>query len=206
MNRLILVRHGETVWNAERRLQGQTDIPLSDVGREQADRLAARLAGETLDAVCSSDLRRALATAAIIAGPHALPVRADPRLRQSYRGEWEGKTLDEIRALSGGNVTEERLDHPPGGETPEQVAGRLRAFLTDVRRDYAGQTLLAVAHGHVLRVLIALALEIDPAQTWRFTVGNASLSELRFEAKGAVLYRLNDGGHLDRVVHRETDQ
>jgi broad specificity phosphatase PhoE len=205
MERLILVRHGETIWNAEKRLQGQTDIPLSDVGRQQAHQLAARLAGESLDAVVSSDLSRAMETAAIIAGPHALAVRADARLRQSHRGQWEGQTLAEITAQVGGDVTEEQLDHPPGGEPPDRFVGRLRAFLDNARHDDADQTVLAVAHGHVLRVLIALALEIDLADAWRFRTGNASLSELRFSDKGAILHSLNDNCHLDRVIYRETD-
>jgi broad specificity phosphatase PhoE len=203
--RLLLVRHGETEWNVLEKLQGQTDIALNDVGREQARRLAARLSGEALDVVLSSDLQRAMETAAIIAGPHALDVRAEPRLRQSSRGAWEGKTLDEIRLLCGGTVTDEQLEYPPGGETREQFVGRLRAFLDAVRRDYAGLSVLAVAHGHILRYLITLALELDLTEVWRFETGNASLSELRFNDKGAVLYGLNDHCHLDRVVYRRTD-
>jgi broad specificity phosphatase PhoE len=205
LKRLMLVRHGETEWNALERLQGETDIALNDVGREQARRLAARLSGESFDVIVSSDLQRAMETAAIIAEPHALAVRAEPRLRQSGRGQWEGKTLDEIKVLCGGVVTEEQLEHPPGSETPEHFVERLRSFLDETRRVYAGQSVLAVAHGYILRYLIALALEIDRAEAWRFQTGNASLSELRFSAKGAILYRLNDTCHLDRVVHRRTD-
>ena len=192
MKRLILIRHGETIWNAEDRLQGQTDIPLNDTGRQQARQLAARLAGETIDAITSSDLQRAMDTALIIAEPHKLAVRADPRLRQSYRGQWEGLTYTEIERLYPGGL---QGIAPPEGETRESVQARVRSFLDDLRRS-PDQTVLAVSHGHILRTLITLALEIDPAQDWRFETGNAAISELRFEPAGAVLVRLNDDCHL----------
>jgi broad specificity phosphatase PhoE len=203
MKHLILVRHGETIWNAEQRLQGQTDIPLSDVGRRQAHQLAARLAGETIDAVVSSDLQRAMDTAVIIAEPHRLTVRADPRLRQSHRGKWEGLTYAEIERLYPGSFHDTT---PPEGESLESVHARVRSWLDDVRRDHADQTVLAVSHGHILRVVIALALEIDPVEAWRFETGNAALTEIRFDDAGAVLHRLNDGCHLDRAIHRAPDE
>jgi broad specificity phosphatase PhoE len=203
MTHLILVRHGETIWNAEHRLQGQTDIPLNDAGRRQAHQLAARLAEETIDAVISSDLQRAMETALIVAGPHQLTVQSDPRLRQSHRGKWEGLTYAEIARLypdSAHNST------PPDGEPAESVYARVRSWLDAARRDHAGQTVLAVSHGQILRILIALALEIDPAQAWRFETGNAALTEIHFGDAGAVLYRLNDGCHLDRTIRRTPDE
>ncbi len=203
MKHLILVRHGETIWNAERRLQGQTDIPLSEVGRRQAHQLAARLAGEAVDAVISSDLQRAMDTAVIIAEPHRLTVRADPRLRQSHRGQWEGLTYAEIEQRYPDSF---RGSAPPEGEAPESIHARVRSWLDDVQRDHVDQTVLAVSHGHILRILIALALEIDPAEAWRFETGNAALSEVHFSDAGAVLYRLNDGCHLDSAIHREPDE
>ena len=206
MKRLLLVRHGETIWNMEQRLQGQIDIPLNDTGREQARKLAERLAGERLDWICSSDLQRAMETAAIIAAPHALEVRAEPRLRQFHLGVFQGKTPDEIEAYFGGKPTAEQWENPPGGESVEAYHARLRAWLDDIRRDDRGEIALAVAHGHVLRMVIALALEIDLTKAWRFTISNASLSELHFRDDGAVLYRLNDAGHLNHVVHHEADQ
>jgi broad specificity phosphatase PhoE len=203
MQRLILVRHGETVWNAEGRLQGQTDIPLNEAGRRQAHQLAARLAGETIDAAVSSDLQRAMETARIVAGPHRLIVRADARLRQSHRGKWEGLTYAEIERLYPDSSHD---DTPPEGETETAVVARVRSWLDDARRDHAGRTVLAVSHGQILRILIALALEMDPAQAGRFFVGNAALSEVHFGDAGAVLHRLNDACHLDDAIRRQPDE
>jgi broad specificity phosphatase PhoE len=203
MQRLILVRHGETIWNAEQRLQGQTDIPLNEVGRRQAHQLAARLSGETIDAVISSDLQRAMDTALIIAEPHRLTVRVDPRLRQSHRGKWEGLTYAEIERLYPNSVHDVT---PPGGEALSSVVARVQSWLDDVRRDHAGQTALAVSHGQILRILIALALKIDPAEGWRFVNGNATLTEVHFGDAGAILYRLNDACHLDIAIHRTPNE
>jgi broad specificity phosphatase PhoE len=203
MQRLILVRHGETIWNAERRLQGQTDIPLNEAGRQQAQRLANRLAGETIDAATSSDLQRAMDTARIIAEPHCLTVQADPRLRQSHRGKWEGLTYPEIERLYPDSLHD---DTPPGGELQTAVVARVRSWWDDARRDHAGQTVLAVSHGQILRILVAMALEIDPAEAWRFFLNNAALTEFRFDDEGAVLYRLNDVCHLDGAIRRTPDE
>src|SRR5438876_10058993 len=98
LRRIYLVRHGETVWNRDGRMQGHTDVSLSPVGEEQARRLAERLAGEKIDAVWSSDLCRASLTAEMLAAPHALTVRISPLLRESMLGNWEGKTEAEICA------------------------------------------------------------------------------------------------------------
>ena len=92
MIRVLLVRHGETDWNAQRRYQGQTDVPLNEAGRRQADALAERLAGEEISAVLSSDRQRARQTALAIAAPHGLPVQEEPRMCEIALGDWEGLT------------------------------------------------------------------------------------------------------------------
>ncbi len=98
MTKLLLVRHGQTLWNHVARYQGHTDIDLSDTGRTQAKLLSMRLAGVSLQAVYASDLRRALDTARIIAEPHDLAVQALPQLREINFGAWEGLTFKEIKA------------------------------------------------------------------------------------------------------------
>lgn len=96
MTRLIVWRHGNTEWNADGRVQGQTDVPLNDLGREQARAAAAVLAELRPDAIVSSDLRRAADTAAALAALTGLPVRPDARLRERYFGHWQGLALSEV--------------------------------------------------------------------------------------------------------------
>src|SRR5687768_16876002 len=102
MTTLLLARHGETDWNRELRIQGSSDIALNDLGRDQARALAEELAELALDAIYSSDLRRARETAEAVAAQHGLDVRLDPRLRERAFGSWEGLTRADIVALGDG--------------------------------------------------------------------------------------------------------
>jgi len=202
--RLILVRHGETAWNADGRHQGQTDVPLSAVGRRQAAALARRLASEEIDAIYASDLRRARETAAAVGASHRLPVRDEPRLREMCFGAWEGLTYDQIQERYPRARTAWEADplgtSPPGGETLAELAGRVESALADIVRAHKDEdgdgTVLVVAHGGPLRVLLGLALGLSPQPHWRFRLDNASLSELYLYPEGAVLACLNDTGHL----------
>jgi probable phosphoglycerate mutase len=198
--RLLLVRHGETIWNAERRMQGATDVPLSEAGRAQAVQLAARLKDEPIAAIYASDLQRASETAAILADIHDLPVQTDSRLREQSKGEWEGLTWPEIDAQYPGAAQRWRADRsqpPSSGEGVSAVADRVRAALDAIRAAHGGEdTVLLVGHGMAMRTLICVALGIDPMIGWQFVLGNTALSELRFSADRALLVRLNDTGHL----------
>ena len=130
MIKLILVRHGETDWNAQRRYQGQSDVPLNDAGQRQAAALAQRLEGVDISAIYSSDLRRARQTATAIASLHPLPVRDEPRLKEISFGRWEGLTYGEIQERWPEEMAAWFADPirvtPPGGERLAQVAERLR--------------------------------------------------------------------------------
>jgi alpha-ribazole phosphatase len=200
MTRLLLARHGETAWNAARRYQGQMDVPLNEAGRHQADALAQRLSGEEIGAIYTSDLQRARETAAAIAAFHDLPICADPRLREISFGDWEGLTSEQIRERDPESLTAWHQDPlhtpPPGGETLNQVARRARAALAEITTHMPDKTVLIVAHGGILRVLLCLALEVSPAAYWRFRFGLASLSEVRVDETGATLSMLNDTTHL----------
>jgi alpha-ribazole phosphatase len=200
MTRLLLARHGETAWNAARRYQGQKDVPLNETGRNQADALAKRLSGEGIGAIYASDLQRAWETAAAIAAFHDLTVQADPRLREIAFGDWEGLTSEQIRERDLESLTAWHDDplhaSPPGGETLNQAAHRAGAALAEVTANNPGKTVLTVAHGGILRVLLCLALEISPAAYWRFRFGLASLSEISVAETGATLNMLNDTTHL----------
>jgi broad specificity phosphatase PhoE len=229
---LILARHGETAWNAERRYQGQADVPLNETGRRQAAALAQHLAAEGVHAIYASDLQRAWETATVIAEPHGLPVRSEPRLREIDFGAWDGLTYSEIgqrypKALAAWEANPLSAG-PPGGENLSRVTARVRAALDDVARaakkqlfgktqnpvlavsrkmkDTAGvlgahqdQTVLLVAHGGSLQVLLCLALGLVPRARWQFRLDAASLSELRLYEEDAVLVRLNDTCHLAAV-------
>jgi broad specificity phosphatase PhoE len=143
MTTLLLVRHGETDWNAEGKLQGHTDRPLNDYGRRQARALAKRLAGEEIEAVYASDLSRARETAEILGAQLGLPVAVDPDLREKNWGNWEGLTADE------------RLRIEYEGESSEDHRSRtLRAVERIVERHPAGRVVV-VTHGGSLRRLQA---------------------------------------------------
>jgi alpha-ribazole phosphatase len=195
MTRLLLVRHGLTDWNAAQRFQGQHDVPLNATGQQQAAALAERLAGEPLQALVASDLQRARATAAAIAARHTCPMLFEPRLREISFGAWEGLTYAEIAATHPEvlaawekNILE---NAPPGGETLAQLAGRVQAVLDDLLVAHAGETLLLVAHGGTLQVLICLALGLPPEKYWQFHLLPGSLSEIAIYPQGGILNLLN---------------
>lgn len=165
MTKLLLTRHGETDWNAERRWQGHSDPPLNDRGREQARELAATL--DAVDVIYSSDLARARETAEILAERLDLEVRLDPRLRERSFGAWEGKTWDELEehyadALSRWQAGE--THGPEDAEPYEDFSGRVESFLEDVLRKHPSERVLVVGHGGSIRAIHALAEGLDYAR------------------------------------------
>jgi len=154
MTRMLLVRHGQSEWNAEGRWQGQADPPLSDLGREQAARAADRLGA--VDAIVSSDLDRALATAAILAQALGVgPVLVEPRLRERSAGEWSGLTREQVEQAWPGYLAERR--RPPGWEPDDAVLARVRAALGAIEAAQPGAEVLVVTHGGVVYALEAEA-------------------------------------------------
>jgi broad specificity phosphatase PhoE len=139
MTTLLLVRHGETDWNAEGRLQGHTDRPLNDFGRRQANELADRLAGDHIAAIYASDLVRAKETAEIVGARLGLPVVVDPDLREKDWGSWEGLT------------SSERLTVEYEGETTEDHRDRTLRALARIVERHPRQRVVVVTHGGSLR-------------------------------------------------------
>ncbi|HLX32748.1 MAG TPA: histidine phosphatase family protein [Gaiellaceae bacterium] len=139
MTTLLLVRHGETDWNADGRLQGHTDRPLTDYGRRQARKLADELGGEELDAIYSSDLARARETAEIVAERLGLPVALDPDLREKDWGNWEGLTT----------VERDRVEFV--GESTEAHQERMLRALRAIAERHPGGRVLVVTHGGSMR-------------------------------------------------------
>lgn len=156
--RICLVRHGETAWNAERRLQGHTDIPLNDTGLVQARATAASLAAERFDAAYSSDLTRARQTAAAIAERCGLELAFDAALRERHYGSFQALTYDEARARFPDDyhrfeTRDPEFTFPEGGESLRQFAARIHGTLEGIARRHPDGTVLIVTHGGVLDML-----------------------------------------------------
>jgi probable phosphoglycerate mutase len=148
--RVLLLRHGQSTWNAAGRWQGQADPPLSDLGRAQASAAAAAIGA--VDAVVTSDLYRAAETGALIAGPLGIgPVLVDERLRERHAGDWEGLTRAEIEAGWPGFLTDGR--RPNGWEPIDDVAARAVAGLCAIHAELAGAEVLVVTHSGVIRAV-----------------------------------------------------
>lgn len=201
MLRLYLVRHGVTDWNAEGRLQGQSDTPLAPEGIEQARKLASRLSQEKIDAVWSSDLQRARQSAEIIANPHGLEVILSPVLREASFGLWEGLTESEIIALGQEdqwrNYRANSLTHrPPEGELLEEICERMLKVLEQIKVANPSGTVVVVGHGGSLRAILCDALG-SPIPAWRrLSLSNACLNLIEYWDSGPMVKLLNDTCHL----------
>jgi broad specificity phosphatase PhoE len=200
--RVILVRHGQTPYNAEVRFMGQLDIPLDEIGYAQARAVAKRLRSERPVAIYSSGLTRAFDTASAIqaAIPSHPELRIDGRLTEGDFGEWQGKTYDSLKVNDAARLANWEADRmnvaPPAGESLQQIATRVQAAYDDILAAALGQTVIIVAHGGSLQVLVTLALKVPLEHYWKFGVTNTSVSELRIDEWGAVLHLLNDISHL----------
>ncbi|MGS2617566.1 histidine phosphatase family protein [Micromonospora sp. LZ34] len=150
MTRLIIWRHGNTDWNAAGRVQGQTDVPLNDLGHEQARAAAPLLAGLRPDAIVASDLRRAADTAAALAAVTGLPVRTDARLRERHFGHWQGLALAEAARRYPSEYARWRAGDPDPGagiETLDDLGKRVGAALQEAADAVAGGTVVVATHG-----------------------------------------------------------
>jgi len=197
VSELILVRHGETAWNAQRRFQGQTDLPLSARGRMQAQAVANALINLPFSRVYASDLQRALETARTIAAPHGIDVVEDARLREFDFGEWEGRTWTEIVARSPRMrlPTAARLYKPPGGERFKAVLARVRAFLRDLAMQETDRVLVVSHAGPLHAALAALAPAGIERDAVAFSTG--SITRLAMDGRRPRIITLNDVSHLD---------
>jgi broad specificity phosphatase PhoE len=198
--RLIVVRHGETFYNAQNRLTGQSDVPLNPLGERQAGALGDYLATEHLDVIVTSDLERTRVTARAIAHNHGLPVQEDSDLRELAFGEWEGYTFDEVLVRDANLVSLWRADPskyaPPRGETVGQLRDRCARALTRWQTRYPESSVVWVTHGALIGVLLCHVLDIDLKRRWQFSHDNASISELRLRGDRVIIARLNETAHL----------
>ena len=188
LHRLILVRHGESVWNAEERLQGQLDPPLSERGREQSRALAGMLDGVPEERIVCSDLGRARQTAELL----SLRPRLDPRWREIDVGEWAGRTAAEVDAQNteltnwrGGSRT------APGGETWAAFTARVTGALDELLA--AGGPWLVVCHGGCIRVSVAHVTGADPLRLGSPPNASATVLELATRPRLLVYGSVPDG-------------
>jgi broad specificity phosphatase PhoE len=198
MRALYLARHGQSVSNAVRRFQGVQDVPLSDLGHRQAAALSAALRPRRLAHVYASPLERARRTAEIVAARLRLALTTVDDLRELSLGEWEGRTVDEIRALPGDPyaqwIRDPLANRPPGGESLDAVQRRTLGAIAAIAAVHPdGEDVLVVAHGGVISAYLAHCLGLPLSAIWRLTLSNASLSRV---APPRVL-SVNDTAHLD---------
>lgn len=201
MTRICLVRHGETDWNAERRLQGHIDVPLNPTGLAQARATAASLAQERFTALYTSDLARARQTAIEAARALALEVRPEPLLRERRYGAFEGLTYDEARSRFPDDYRrfEERdpaFAFPRGGESLEAFAERIRKALAALAGRHPGEQLLVVTHGGVLDIAHRLASGQSLASPRDFPIPNAALNWIEWTGQGWRLLAWAQQAHL----------
>jgi broad specificity phosphatase PhoE len=189
---LLLARHGETDWNRDGRFQGHADTSLNARGREQAHELAEEVNG--VEVIYSSDLKRAIETAEVVAERLGLEVTVDSRLRERGFGAWEGLTRAEIEASFSEEFDRWRSGHgggAPDAEAQEAFAARIEAFLTDVLARHPDQTVLVIAHGGSIRVVQAVASGLDYLQDRRSIRALANCSLARYAAREGKLTPLD---------------
>lgn len=207
--RILAIRHGETAWNTESRIQGHTDIPLNDTGLWQAERVAQALRGESLQAVYSSDLQRARTTAEAIAQAQQLTLSLDPGLRERHFGHLEGLTHQEITSRWPEQARRWRERDPAfgpdGGETLQAFYDRVVGTLAGLARRHPGGCIAVVAHGGVLDCFYRAAnrLPLEAPRAWK--VGNAAINRLLYSPEGFTLVGWADDQHLGESLDEHSD-
>ncbi|HET9977039.1 MAG TPA: histidine phosphatase family protein [Burkholderiaceae bacterium] len=201
LTRIVAIRHGETAWNVDTRIQGQLDIALNATGRWQAAQLARALADEPLDVVYASDLARALETARALVAGRGIELRADAGLRERGFGHFEGLTFAEVeqRHPDGARRWRDReaAFAPDGGESLAGFQARAVAAVAALAARHRGQHIAVVTHGGVLDALFRAAsrLPLDAPRTW--PLGNASINRLLHGDGGFSLVGWSDRMHLE---------
>ncbi|MES2530953.1 MAG: histidine phosphatase family protein [Pseudomonadota bacterium] len=206
--RLIAVRHGETEWNVDTRIQGQLDIGLNATGLWQAGQVGRALAEEPITAIYASDLSRAWQTAAAIGAARGLEVQAEPRLRERAFGHFEGRTFAEIDAELPEQArlwrTRDPDFEPAGGESLLRFRDRITAVAAELAARHPDELIVLVAHGGVMDVLYRAATgqSLQAPRTWH--LGNAAVNRMLWTPQGFTLVGWGDIAHLDKPTLDET--
>ena len=195
---LWLIRHGETDWNRERRIQGQTDVPLNNLGVEQAKRLAERLSSQRFDAVYASDSKRAHHTAKIALGERDICL--DRRLREIHFGRLEGRTHvefteDERRAYKAHRADPYNVALPDG-ESWTDLQARVKAWLGSLPSE---GRIVAFSHGGTIRASLLSIMKPVHSLSWHLLLGNTSVTKLRLGER-TLIETVGDVSHLERPL------
>lgn len=195
LKKLFLVRHGETDFNRQRRLQGQKDTPLNEVGLKQAERVAQALRGESLDAIWTSPLQRALVTARCINRyhEHALEIRTE--LTERSFGEMEGKPIEALRALENTHTGSLYNFSPNKAETFQHLEQRASRFVDSILKSQH-ERLLLVGHAGIFRPMIASLLGLTFEEWFGIAQSNTCINHFQFHDGEVTAYHLNDDAHL----------
>lgn len=201
MTRLLIVRHGETDWNAESRVQGHEDIPLNAEGRRQAAHAAEALAAEPVAAVYSSDLARAAQTARALAAPHGLEVVTTPGLRERLWGAWQGRTLAEIETSDPVEYQRHRSGQwvtPEGAEEYDALRDRVAAEIRRIAEAHPGETVAIATHGGPLKVFVCWLMGAPVSAHFVLRAANAGVTTVLVRNGRYILESYNtqhsDGG------------
>ena len=208
--RILAIRHGETAWNVDTRIQGHLDIPLNEVGLRQAQHLAQTLAQrDAIDAVYASDLSRAHTTACAIAQAMGQSVTAHTGLRERHFGQFQGRTFAEIEVELPEHALHWRKRSPewtpPGnGESLLMLRERILKTVDELAARHTGQQIVMVAHGGVMDILYRAAtrLDLQAPRTWQLT--NTAVNRLLWTPQGLSLVGWGDTSHLDALGKDET--
>ena len=209
MGRLYLIRHGETEWNSQHRAQSYTDIPLSDVGRQQSQCTAKRLQNVDFDIAYSSDLSRAKETAAIILGTRKIQLNSSKSLREYNKGVFEGlhrseyslRYPDQYQAF----LTKDLDFSPESGESVRQVHDRVSEFGTFITSEYPHEDILVACHGGSLRALVVHLLALSMETTWKLATSNCSLTIIYTYPNNNILHMYNATSHLTEIERQRED-
>jgi broad specificity phosphatase PhoE len=207
MLEIILVRHGETAFNAGETFRGRADVSLNETGLKQAQLLGKYLSAEKISVVYSSPLQRAVKTAEAIAAPHKLKVKLEENLNDIDCGEWQGLTLKEVKERYN-DIYQDWVDTPeqvrlPGGEGLDDIRCRALPFVQDaVTRAREGKIVL-VSHRAVNKVLICALLGLDNSMFWSFKLDTAAVTRLSFDGNRTALISHNDTSFLKPLKFRE---
>lgn len=205
---ILAIRHGETAWNKDARIQGQLDIPLNETGLWQAARTAESLSSESIAAVYSSDLLRASQTAQAIADAQQLPLGLVPELRERHFGDCQGRRWTDLE-IERPDITDawrRRIPDfaPPGGESLLDLRARVESAFHALGERHAGEQIVVVAHGGVLDILYRLAAKVDLQSPRTWQLSNAGVNRVLWTPDGLNLIGWGDVSHLDGAIREDT--